>query len=305
MSSIIEVKNISKTFSLSEGVFSSSNEKVNAVNNISLKINKGVALGIVGESGSGKTTLANIIADIIKPDKGEVLYKGERIDAKNFPYRYFRKNVQVVFQDPYSSLNPRLKIITMLKDGYKAHFKSDDYMDVFVQTFAKVGLNEEFLYRYPHEFSGGQMQRISIARALVLDPEVLIADEPISALDVSVQAQILNIFKELKTKENKTIILISHDLAVINFLCDFTVVMYKGVDVEYGKTEDIINSPVHPYTKSIIDSSKNLNVIKYETKIEAICPFAGRCSLFDREVCDRELEKKYINDTHYHRCNKI
>jgi len=193
----------------------------------------------------------------------------------------------------------------MLKDGFKAHFKSDDYMDTFIRTFSKVGLKEEFLYRYPHEFSGGQRQRISIARALILDPEVIIADEPVSALDVSVQSQILNIFKELKLRDNKTIILISHDLAVVNFLCDYTIVMYKGVDVEYGKTEDIINNPVHPYTKSLIASSKNINVIKFENKIESICPFAGRCSLFDKEVCNKNLEKKYINDNHYHRCNKI
>jgi len=305
MNNIIEVRNISKTFSVSEGIFSSSIEKIHAVNNVSLKINAGVALGIVGESGSGKTTLANIIADIIKPDKGKVIYKGESIDAKNFSYKDYRKNIQIVFQDPYSSLNPRLKIITMLKDGYKAHFKSDDYMDIFIRTFSKVGLKEEFLYRYPHEFSGGQRQRISIARALILDPEVIIADEPVSALDVSVQSQILNIFKELKLRDNKTIILISHDLAVVNFLCDYTIVMYKGVDVEYGKTEDVINNPVHPYTKSLIESSKNLNVIKSENNIEAICPFAGRCPYFDKEVCNKELEKKYINDNHYHRCNKI
>ncbi|UOD34695.1 ABC transporter ATP-binding protein [Deferribacteraceae bacterium V6Fe1] len=304
MNNIIEVRNISKTFNISEGIFSSSAEKVNAVNDVSLKISAGIALGIVGESGSGKTTLANIIADIIKPDKGEVLYKGEIIDAKSLSYKDYRKNVQVVFQDPYSSLNPRLKIITMLKDGFKAHFKSNDYMDIFIQTFAKVGLKEEFLYRYPHEFSGGQRQRISIARALVLDPEVIIADEPVSALDVSVQSQILNIFKELKLRDNKTIILISHDLAVVNFLCDYTIVMYKGVDVEYGKTEDIINNPVHPYTKSLIDSSKNLNTVKFDNKIEAACPFAGRCPSFDKEVCNKELEKKYINDNHYHRCNK-
>lgn len=305
MNNIIEVRNISKIFSVSEGIFSSSIEKIHAVNNVSLKINAGVALGIVGESGSGKTTLANIIADIIKPDKGEVIYKGESINAKNFSYKDYRKNIQIVFQDPYSSLNPRLKIITMLKDGFKAHFKSDDYMDTFIRTFSKVGLKEEFLYRYPHEFSGGQRQRISIARALILDPEVIIADEPVSALDVSVQSQILNIFKELKLRDNKTIILISHDLAVVNFLCDYTIVMYKGVDVEYGKTEDIINNPVHPYTKSLIASSKNINVIKFENKIESICPFAGRCSLFDKEVCNKNLEKKYINDNHYHRCNKI
>jgi ABC-type oligopeptide transport system ATPase subunit len=305
MYEIIDVRNVSKTFSISEGIFSSSTAKVKAVNNVSLQINKGVALGIVGESGSGKTTLANIIADIIRPDKGEVLYKGERVNAKSPSYKDYRKNVQVVFQDPYSSLNPRLKIITMLKDGFKAHFKSNDYMGVFIQTFAKVGLKEEFLYRYPHEFSGGQRQRISIARALILDPEVIIADEPVSALDVSVQSQILNIFKELKVKENKTIILISHDLAVVNFLCDYTVVMYKGVDVEYGKTEDIINNPRHPYTKTLIDSSKNLNVVKFENKVEAVCPFAGRCSAFDKEICNKELEKKYINDNHYHRCNKI
>lgn len=305
MNNIIEIRDVSKTFHLSEGIFSASKDKIKAIDNISLNIEKGKAIGIVGESGSGKSTLANIIADIIKPDSGEVLYKGKVVNRKTPDYKFYRKNVQVVFQDPYSSLNPRLKIFTMLKDGYKAHCTDNNYRERFIDIFKKVGLKEEFLYRYSHEFSGGQRQRISIARALILDPEIIIADEPVSALDVSVQSQILNIFKELKVREEKTIILISHDLAVVNFLCDYTIVLYKGVDVEYGKTDDIINNPIHPYTKTLISASKNLISSERIENINAVCPFASRCEHFDGKLCNKELEKKYIGDNHYHRCNKF
>lgn len=303
---ILEIRNVVKTYRAYSGVFKSSKKLIKAVNNISLDIKSGICLGIVGESGSGKTTLANIMSDIITPDSGKIFYKDKEVDRKNSNYKIFRKNVQVVFQDPYSSLNPRLKIFTSLKDGLKEHFGKDlNFKKICTETFKKIGLKEEFLFRYPHQFSGGQRQRISIARALVLNPEIIIADEPVSALDVSIQAQILNIFKKLKNKEDKTIILISHDLAVVNFLCDYALVLYKGIDLEYGKAVDIINNPQHPYTKSLLSASKGVQDIKEEKNIISICPFASKCVFYNEDICERELEKRYISDNHYHRCNKI
>lgn len=303
---ILKINNITKSFRAYSGVFKSSKKVIKAVDNISLEIKQGTSLGIVGESGSGKTTLANIISDITPPDRGEIFYKGKKIDRRDKNYKFFRRNVQVVFQDPYSSLNPRLKIFTSLKDGLKAHFgKNVNFKDICIETFRKVGLNEDFLFRYPHQFSGGQRQRISIARALVLDPEVIVADEPVSALDVSIQAQILNIFKKLKEIESKTVILISHDFAVVNFLCDYTLVLYKGVDLEYGKTFDIINNPQHPYTKSLISASKGIEEKIEEKNIISVCPFANKCQHYEKHICENILEKKYVTDNHYHRCNKI
>lgn len=252
---LLEAIEVSKQFKLFDTFFKRSHEKITALDSISLSLEKGRCLGIVGESGSGKTTLAKILADIIKPDSGVVKYKGIDINDKKI-HREYRRNVQMVFQDPYSSLNPRLTILSSFSDIIREHITKNraEIKELVINAIKKVGLEEEHIYRYPHQFSGGQRQRIAIARALILNPEIIIADEPISALDVSIAAQILNLLKSIK-KDGKTIVLIAHDLAVVKFICDEIIVLRKGVMVERGTNFEIFNNPKTDYTKSLIDAS--------------------------------------------------
>jgi len=252
---LIELNNITKTYRAFEGIFKGSSTIIKAVDNISLSIEKGRSLGVVGESGSGKTTLAKIISDIIKPDSGSVLFHGEDICKLGDGYKNYRKNVQVVFQDPYLSLNPKLTIFSAMKDALKVHGIKGDARKICGDYMEMVGLEREYLDRYPHEFSGGQRQRISIARALSLEPEIIIADEPVSSLDVSVQAQILNLMKKLKLEKNVTFILISHDLAVVSYLCDDVLVMHNGEAVEYGTVKSVLADPEKDYTRKLLEAS--------------------------------------------------
>jgi ABC-type oligopeptide transport system ATPase subunit len=252
---IITAENIVKRYRAFEGLFKGSETIVNAVDDISLEISKGRSLGIVGESGSGKTTLSKIISDIIKPDSGSVKYYGQDITDLGNLYMQYRKNVQVVFQDPYLSLNPKLTIHSAMKDAFKVHNIKGSPKELCGKYLEMVGLEKKHMYRYPHEFSGGQRQRISIARALSLEPEIIIADEPVSSLDVSVQAQILNLMKKLKLENNVTFILISHDLAVVSFLCDDVLVMHDGKMVEYGTVQKVLTSPEKDYTRKLLAAS--------------------------------------------------
>lgn len=253
---IITLENITKSFTASEGVFSTG-EQFFAVDDVSINIKEGSSLGIVGESGSGKTTIARMICNIYKPDNGRILYFGKDINsmAKN-DYEDYRKNVQMVFQDPNNSLNPKLKISSALKDGIKKYITKEntEIENYMKKLMDMVGLPYEYLERYPHEFSGGQRQRISIARALSINPKVIIADEPVSSLDVSVQAQILNLMKSLQ-KNGITLILISHSLAVVSNMCENIAVMYKGRMVEYGSTDKVLSEPSSEYTKSLLKVS--------------------------------------------------
>lgn len=253
---IISLENITKSFSASTGVFSSG-EQFFAVDNVSINIKEGSSLGIVGESGSGKTTIARMICNIYKPDNGRILYFGKDINSMaKSDYEDYRKNVQMVFQDPNNSLNPKLKISSALKDGIKKYItkENNEIENYMKKLMDMVGLPYEYLDRYPHEFSGGQRQRISIARALSINPKVIIADEPVSSLDVSVQAQILNLMKSLQ-KNGITLILISHSLAVVSNMCENIAVMYKGNMVEYGNTDKVLSKPSSEYTKSLLMAS--------------------------------------------------
>lgn len=254
-SNILKLEQITKKYRAFEGIFKGSSTVVNAAADISFEIVKGRSLGIVGESGSGKTTLAKIISDIIKPDSGKVLFHGKDINTLGNEYLNYRRNVQVVFQDPYLSLNPKLTIFSAMKDALKVHGIKGDAREICGQYMEMVGLDRDYLNRYPHEFSGGQRQRISLARALLLEPEIIIADEPVSSLDVSVQAQILNLMKKLKLENGVTFILISHDLAVVSFLCDDVIVMNDGQMVEYGTVDKVLNRPENDYTKKLLTAS--------------------------------------------------
>jgi ABC-type glutathione transport system ATPase component len=242
---LLSAVNVTKRYNTYEGVFTPSGTSFAAVNNVSLELRTGESLGLVGQSGCGKTSLAKVLAGIVVPDSGTVLYKGvPHREAKEY-----RKNVQMVFQNPDQSLNPRLTVRSVLQDLIKV-----DTYNESVRLMEQVGLSEEYLNRYPAELSGGQKQRVSIARALALSPEVIIADEPVSGLDVSIQAQILNLMSELKNN-GITYIFISHDLSVVSWLCDKVAVMYAGEILEYGNVEQVINAPKHEYTQKLVRAS--------------------------------------------------
>ncbi len=253
---VLDIKNVTKYFQGAGGVFQKG-EPFAALDNVSFTVNQGSSLGIVGESGSGKSTIAKLICNIYKADKGSIEYKGKDISKLNKQeYDDYRKNVQMVFQDPNNTLNPKLKIRSSLIDGIKKHITKDnqEIEKIMVSLMEMVGLNKEHLERYPHEFSGGQRQRIAIARALSINPSLIIADEPVSSLDVSVQAQILNLMKSLQ-KNGITFILISHSLAVVSNMCEKVIVMKKGCIMEYGNTDDVLNNPQSDYTKNLLRAS--------------------------------------------------
>jgi len=258
---MIEIRNLRKYFPIKGGFFNKQYGEVKAVENVNFKIPEGEILGLVGESGSGKTTLGRSIIRLIEPSEGKIFYNNKNIiKFKEKEMRELRKDFQIIFQDPFASLDPRKKIFDIISQGLKIHTKMNkEEIYAKVTTIIKdVGLQEEHLNRYPHEFSGGQRQRIGIARALVLDPKFIIADEPVSALDVTIQAQILNLILELKEKYSLTILFISHDLSVINQIADRVMVMYLGHMVEIASTKKIFSNPRHPYTRSLIETAPQI-----------------------------------------------
>jgi len=226
-----------------------------ALNDVSLTIHRGITLGIVGESGSGKSSLARCLLGLESLESGRIMYEGRDIATHSHAqWRHFRRKVQMVFQDPYNSLNPRLTIGKCLAEVLRVHrvVPESEMMNRVDMLLNSVGLSMAMFNRYPHELSGGQRQRVGIARALSLGPDVIIADEPVSALDVSVQAQILNLLKKLVDETGITLILIAHDLAVVRYICREVVVMKEGVVVETGSAENVIDRPQHPYTKTLL-----------------------------------------------------
>lgn len=263
MGDLFRFSAVKKYFTASGGVFKKG-KTFAAVNDVSFAVQKGRSLGIVGESGSGKTTIARMMCGIHDPDEGDIFYNDIPLKSlSGESRRTYRKNVQMVFQDPYNSLNPKLTIGSAISDGIKRHITRDksEIKKRLSALMDMAGLPEEYLGRYPHEFSGGQRQRISIARALSLEPELIIADEPVSSLDVSVQAQILNLMSSLKNS-GVTFILISHSLAVVSFLCDEIAVMCRGRLVEYGETMKILNNPASDYTKNLLTASAGFTEIR-------------------------------------------
>lgn len=242
----LEVKNLQISFDISKIPFIS--KWFDAVKGIDFKFSEGECLAIVGESGSGKSTTARAICGLQQYQKGEILFNGKRVSGVH-------QDIQMIFQDPHSSLNPRMKILDCIAEPIvvKSGKTSTDNAQI-VELIEKVGLNESFLKRYPHELSGGQKQRVGIARALASKPRLLICDEPVSALDVSVQAQILNLLKELQYTDGLSMLFISHDLSVVRFIAKACLVMEKGIIVEKGETESILKNPNHVYTQSLISS---------------------------------------------------
>ena len=254
---LLEVRNLVKHFVRKQGLFSHPSV-VKAVDDVSFTIDEGEMFGLVGESGSGKSTTGRCILRLIEPSSGEVLFRGENVlQYSSARMRTARRDMQIVFQDPYSSLNPRMRVGDIVEEPLLIHrlgTKSERRARV-AELFELVGLDRAFVERYPHEFSGGQRQRIGIARSLTLEPELLVADEPVSALDVSIQSQILLLLQRLQERRKLAFIFISHDLGVVRYFCQSMAVMYLGRIVETGPIPDIFKEPLHPYTKMLRDAS--------------------------------------------------
>ncbi|WP_126425466.1 ATP-binding cassette domain-containing protein [Brevibacillus marinus] len=255
MEAILQVNQVTK-------VYGTGKQRVQAVESATFAICRGETFGLIGESGSGKSTLGKLIVGLEPPTTGELIYRGQSLWQGNRFVRQKPGEIQIVFQDPQSSLDPRMTIREIIREPLLAlpagERKEKGSEERLRQLIKRVGLKEEQLSRYPHEFSGGQRQRIAIARALITDPQFVVLDEPTSALDVSVQAQVLNLLKELKRERNLTYLFISHNMAVIRYMCDRMAVMYKGNIVEQGKTGEIFARPAHDYTRTLLSSLPNL-----------------------------------------------
>jgi oligopeptide/dipeptide ABC transporter ATP-binding protein len=301
--SLLQVRGLHKRFPVRGGVLNRVVANVHAVNGVDFDVAKGEVLGIVGESGCGKSTLGKCIIQLHPPSEGEIHYDGQELTGKSHSQLMpFRRRIQMVFQDPYSSLNPRLTVEKLLEEVIAFHeivpaAKRSSFID---ELIAQVGLRDDAREKFPHEFSGGQRQRIGIARALALRPELLIADEPVSALDVSIQAQVLNLMMELKEQLDLTLIFISHDLKVIEHFCDRVLVMYLGYVVEELSCEELHERAAHPYTQALLGANpvnhprerRELVVTEGDVPspidLPAGCPFASRCPLVE-ERCRHEM----------------
>lgn len=316
---LLVVNDLKEYFPISKSLIKSNTVYLKAVDGVSLKLKAGHTIGIVGESGCGKTTLGRTILRLYEPTAGEVIFEGKHIEKlKGNALRKMRPNFQMIFQDPYSSLSPRMTVGEIVGEAVKVHHivPKEQYKEYIVDIMTKCGLQPHYFDRYPHEFSGGQRQRICIAKALALKPKLVICDEPVSALDVSIQAQIINLFKDLQDSDNLAYLFISHDLSVVEHISDEVGVMYLGNMVEYGSKREMFDNPLHPYTKALFSA---VPVPDPDSKIKRIvlqgdipspanppkgCKFHTRCSecmsackLFQPKFTD-------LGDGHYVACHK-
>ncbi len=259
---LLEVRHLRKCFPIKKSITGKVLQELIAVDDISFTLNSGETLGIVGESGCGKTTMGRTILKLHQPSGGQIIFDGQDItNLKSSQMRDFRQKMQIIFQDPYSSLPPRSTVGGILSEPVLVHniVPKSDVKDYVISLMEKCGLRDYYYERYPHEFSGGQRQRICIARALTVNPKLVVCDEPVSALDVSIQAQIINLLKELQQSMGLTYLFISHDLSVVKFISDKIGVMYLGAMVEFGAKKDIFSHPLHPYTKALFSAIPNPN----------------------------------------------
>ena len=303
---ILEVRNLRKCFPIKKTFFGKVTQELIAVDDVSFKLNAGETLGIVGESGCGKTTLGRAILKLHQPTSGRIIFEGKDItDYKSADMREIRKKMQIIFQDPYSSLPPRSTVGGILSEPVSVHkiVPQNQVKEYVLDLMEKCGLRDYYYERYPHEFSGGQRQRICIARALSVNPKLVICDEPVSALDVSIQAQIINLLKKLQQDMNLTYVFISHDLSVVKFISDKIGVMYLGSMVEFGSKEDIFSNPLHPYTQALFsaipqpdpDIKMNRIILKGDIPSPANppkgCRFHTRCP-HAKDIC-KEVTPEY------------
>lgn len=316
---ILEVKHLKKYFPLKKGKFKEGDPCVKAVDDITFDLYEGETLGLVGESGCGKSTLGRTIIRLYEPTSGEVIFKGEDVAKKSRKeMRALREEMQFIFQDPYSSLNPRMTVFNILAEPLIAHgkFKRGPELDAYVKNLMdRCGLPSYYCYRYPHQFSGGQRQRIGIARSLALDPSFIICDEPVSALDVSIQSQIINLMKDMQEEKNISYIFISHDLSVVKHISDRVGVMYLGSMMELADKNEIYSNPQHPYTRALIGAiplpdptkRKEMQVIQGEipsnVNIPKGCKFNPRCP-FAKDICrEQEPATKEVKPNHFVKCH--
>jgi len=304
---LITADNIKKYYTLKHNFLKSKNVVVKAVDGVSLQIEKGKTLGIVGESGCGKTTLGRCLIRAIDPTDGQIVFfksKQDKInltELNNNELRSYRKFFQMIFQDPYSSLNPRLTVGEIIKEALLYHdLKINNYDEKVVDILKVVGLEEQHFHRYAHAFSGGQRQRIGIARALISQPQFIVCDESVSALDVSIQAQIINLLINLQKKYNLTYLFISHDLSVVKYISDYIAVMYLGKIVEKGEKKHIFNNPMHPYTHALLSSVPVPDPFRKKTRTilpgeppnpispPSGCSFHPRCK-YAKDKCKKEI----------------
>lgn len=317
---LIKTSHLSVNFPVKKELPFAKPKYLQAVNDVSIEIRKGETFGLVGESGCGKSTFANAVLGLQKPSHGQILFDGTDINTYSAGQQQeMRRRVQKIFQDPGSSLNPRFHVLDLISEPLviRGGYRAEQRKQMVTEMLCQVGLNESDLYRYPSDFSGGQQQRIAIARALILKPEFLVCDEPVSALDVSVHAQILNLLMEMQKKMGVTYLFISHNLAVVKKICDRLAVMYLGKVVEYGSAEKIFANPLHPYTKALISAVLSIDMDSRQKQITLKgdiaspidppegCRFCGRCPQVQTDCEKIPCELVEAEPDHFVACRYI